>query len=82
MRKLILLAILGFATLAFGADVVPVAVPAQTGVISWFQANTNAVLYMALVISEVMALIPGFQGNGILDTIIKALQALGAKPPA
>jgi hypothetical protein len=90
MKKLIsvlfvcLLSIMIVAGVVFGADaVVPVVATAaaSTTLLGWFQANSVAVLTLALVISEFLGLIPAFQGNGILDTIIKALKVLGAKDP-
>jgi len=68
---------------AFGADpvaVVPVAAaPAAPSILSWFMANQAAVFAAALAMSELLSLIPGFKGNGILDTIIKALVQLSGK---
>ncbi len=88
MKKLIFLVVLvALATVAFAADpVVPVAAaPAATaaatvGFLDWFKQNSGAVLGFALAFSELLSLIPAFKGNGILDTIIKALQSLSTKP--
>ena len=82
MKKLFcLLAVLGVlvSSVAMAADAV---VPAATtpSLMAWFQANTAVILGVALAISELLAQIPAFKGNGILDTIIKALQALSEKP--
>lgn len=71
-----------FSIVAFAAEsaiaVIAAPVPAPT-LFSWFNANSVPILALALVISELLATIPGFQGNGILDTIIKALRALTQK---
>lgn len=80
MKTFFTVLMLCFTTVAFGADAAPAAVPASTGIFAWFQSNTNAVIVVALAVSEFLSLIPAFQGNGILDTIIKALKALSAKP--
>lgn len=87
MKKLIFLVVLvALATVAFAADpVVPVAAPAAAatatvGFLDWFKQNSGAVLGFALAFSELLSLIPAFKGNGILDTIIKALQSLSTKP--
>lgn len=73
---LVLVAVSAFATTA--APVVA-AVPAPT-LFGWFQANTPVILGVALAVSELLSVIPAFKGNGILDTIIKALHALSDKP--
>lgn len=87
MKKLIFLVVLvALATVAFAADpVVPAAAPAvaaqgAVGFLDWFKQNSGAVLGFALAFSELLSLIPAFKGNGILDTIIKALQSLSTKP--
>lgn len=71
---------------AFAADPAAPAVPAASvGFLDWFKQNTGPVLAVALAISELLSLIPAFRGNGILDTILKALHALSDKqttPPA
>jgi uncharacterized membrane protein len=43
---------------------------------SWIMNNSGTIFGALLAISELMALIPAFKGNGILDSIIKALKAL------
>lgn len=63
---------------AFAADPAPVA---AVGFLDWFKQNSGAVLGFALALSEILSLIPAFKGNGILDTIIKALQAMSGNPP-
>lgn len=63
---------------AFGADAVAPVVAAPS-FMAWMQAHTTEIFGLALIISEFLALIPGFQGNGILDTIIKALRVLSGK---
>lgn len=45
----------------------------------WVDINAVVLLGAALAISEVLALIPGFKGNGILDTIIKFIKLLISK---
>ncbi|MDD5107576.1 MAG: hypothetical protein PHC49_18430 [Desulfuromonadaceae bacterium] len=69
---------------AFAADSLPVpaaAAAAQTpSILTWAMANSAAIFGVALAISEFLALIPGFHGNGILDAIIKALSTLSKKP--
>jgi len=52
---------------------------AAPSIMAWFQANQAAIFGLALAISEFLALIPAFKGNGILDTIIKALKLLTGK---
>ena len=81
MKTLIsILLICLFTTLAFAAE--PVVMPvAQVGFLDWFKQNSAAVLGACLAFSEVLSLIPAFKGNGILDTIIKALQVLSGKEP-
>jgi len=55
------------------------AATAAPSIMAWFQANQAAIFGLALAISEFLALIPAFKGNGILDTIIKALKLLTGK---
>ena len=87
MKKFFLflaLVVVFVAAVCFGADaVVPAAaaVPA-VGFMDWFKQNATAVIGAALALSEVLSLIPAFQGNGILDTIIKALKVMSEKPAA
>jgi hypothetical protein len=74
------------AATVLGADVAPVLaatapVPEVT-FLGWVKANANTLLAVSLGISELLSMIPAFKGNGILDTIIKALQALSEKPEA
>lgn len=53
----------------------------STDVFTWFAINGAAVLGVLLAISELLALMPWFKGNGILDSIIKGLKFLGASKP-
>lgn len=78
LRLILALFILTICTVAFGADAVAVA-PAPS-IMEWFIVNKAAVFGAALALSELLSLIPGFQGNGILDTIKKALVQLSGKP--
>lgn len=61
------------------AETAPAAAPAAPSLFDWFMANKTAVFGVALAISEFLSIIPAFKGNGILDTIIKALQTLSGK---
>lgn len=74
-----------FAAIAGAVDAAPVAaavpVAPVVGFLDWFKQNTAAVLGAALALSELLSLVPQFQGNGILDSITKALRAL-SKPAA
>ena len=72
--------------LTFGADPTAVVVPAVAtpaaaapSILDWFQANEAAIFAAALAVSEMLALIPGFAGNGVIDTCIKALKLLSGK---
>lgn len=76
----LMLMVVAFTVPAMAADAAPAAATAPS-FMAWLQANTTLILGLALAISELLAAIPAFNGNGILDTIIKALQALSAKPP-
>ncbi len=73
--------ICSIAPFAFAADPVTTtaAVAADPSLFAWFVANKAAIFGVALAISEFLTLIPGFKGNGILDTIIQALKVLSAK---
>lgn len=87
MKTFLVLLLVMLASVAMGVDAVPVPVPAPAvsiSVLDWFKANTAVVIGLALAISEVLALIPGIKGNGIVDAIIKALKVLANKeqPPA
>lgn len=79
----ICLSLLLAAVTVFGADAVApaaVAVPAASNsTMAWIMANATAIFAVALAVSEFLALIPGLQGNGILDAIIKALRSLAGK---
>lgn len=44
--------------------------------------NLPVILAVLLGISEALALIPSLKANGVLDGVIKALKALGAKKDA
>lgn len=85
MKKLVSLFLLilsvAFASLALAADPASVQAAAPS-FLAWFTANTAVILGVALAISELLAVVPAFKGNGILDTIIKALQELSKKPEA
>lgn len=81
MKGLILFVVmitLAAATVAFG-DAAATTPAATTTVVSWFSENGTMVLLALLAISEVLALIPGLQGNGILDAIIKLLKSMVKK---
>lgn len=88
MKRIItLIVFMALCTAAMAADpaavtpVTPVtAAPAAVGFLDWFRQNTATVLGFALAFSELLSLIPAFKGNGLLDSIIKALQALSSKP--
>lgn len=57
----------------------PATATTTPSIMAWFQANQAAIFGLALAISEFLALIPAFKGNGILDTVIKALKLLTGK---
>jgi len=57
----------------------PATATASPSIMAWLQTNQAAIFGLALAISEFLSLIPGFKGNGILDTIIKALKLLTGK---
>jgi len=66
-------------TVAFAADVAPMAVVAPVAApsfVMWFMANLAPIFGVLLTITELMSLSPWFAGNGIVDTIIKALKFL------
>jgi len=71
--------ICAIAPLAFAADPAATTAAADPSLFAWFVANKAAIFGVALAISEFLTLIPGFKGNGILDTIIQALKVLSAK---
>lgn len=86
MKRLIsfiCLSLLLAAVTAFGADAVAPATAAapatSSSTMAWIMANATAIFAVALAVSEFLALIPGLQGNGILDAIIKALRSLAGK---
>jgi len=86
VRSVMLAAIIcSIAPFAFAADpaattaAAPAAAAADPSLFAWFVANKAAIFGVALAISEFLTLIPGFKGNGILDTIIQALKVLSAK---
>lgn len=56
-----------------------VTVAPNPSLLDWFAANKTVIFGAALALSELLAIIPAFKGNGILDTIIKALQMLSGK---
>lgn len=75
------------AAVAFAADPAAVApldsgniAAAEPSIALWIKAYLPIILGVALAISEGLAVIPQFQGNGLLDTIIKSLRALSGKP--
>jgi len=71
--------ILAMATaVAFGADPAPAVAPV-IGFFDWFKMNSVLVFGALLALSELLSMIPAFHGNGILDTIIKALKLMTAK---
>lgn len=45
----------------------------------WFKENLTYILAAALAVSELLAVTPWFKGNGILDSIIKALNFFRGK---
>jgi hypothetical protein len=69
---------------AVAATVAPpgVAVAAEPTAMQWVTANLATIFLVLLGISESLALLPWFKGNGIMDMIIKALRTLAGKPPA
>ena len=69
-----------FVTIAFAAEAVTPA--ASQSLFDWLTVNAAIILGAALAVSEALALIPAFQGNGILDTIIKFLKLIMAKKAA
>lgn len=75
------------ASVCFAADpaaTAAVVAPVKVSILDWFKQN-SAVIFAALFsVSEVLGLIPGFKGNGVFDTIVKALAVLSNKqlPPA
>jgi hypothetical protein len=86
LSTLILIAVVICTAIAFAAEpaAVPAAVPAigEPSILAWFVVNKAAVLGAALALSELLSLIPAFKGNGIMDTVLKALQTLSAKDQA
>lgn len=70
--------LLAIVSVVGGAEVAPAA--KTVGFLDWFMQNSTIVFAAALALSELLALIPGFQANGILEGIIKALKLLSAKP--
>jgi hypothetical protein len=83
---LVMLMVVFAVAAAFGADPVAIApaavAPAAPSILAWFIANQAYVFAACLAVSEMLSLIPGFKGNGILDTIIKALVQLSGKATA
>lgn len=78
---LLFFSILLACSIAFGTEAPAPAIAAQSpSIMTWIMSNSAAIFGVCLAISEFMALIPGFQGNGILDAIIKALTVLSKKP--
>ncbi len=81
-----LLAIAGvvLAAEAVAPGVTAPAAAAAPSLVAWFQANQVYVYGALLAISELLGVVPQFQGNGVIDTIIKAIKLLMAKnaPPA
>lgn len=45
----------------------------------WIQANWGYIVAVLLAVSELLAVIPQFKGNGFLDTIIKVLKTSTTK---
>jgi len=76
----LMLIIICTAALALGADVAPIVAVPSPSILDWFAVNKAVIFGAALAISELLSLIPGFQGNGILDTIKKGLALLSGKP--
>ncbi len=82
VAKSVMLAVIicAIAPLAFAADpAATTTAAADPSLFAWLIANKAAIFGVALAISEFLTLIPGFKGNGILDTIIQALKVLSAK---
>ena len=71
-------ALVALVSVAVGADVAPVTAQ-PVSIMTWFTQNKAAVLAFTLALSELLSLIPAFKGNGILDTIIKAIKVLSQK---
>ncbi|MDA8413008.1 MAG: hypothetical protein M0023_04380 [Desulfobacteraceae bacterium] len=79
------LIVLVCAVTAFAADpvaTVAVAPIATVSILDWFKQNSAAIFGALFAISEVLGAIPGFKGNGIFDTIVKALSILSNKQEA
>lgn len=53
---------------------------AKPSFMAWVTANLPIILGVALALSEALAVIPQFQGNGLLDTVIRSLRALSGRP--
>lgn len=76
MKKIIcigMVAALGLSGVAFAADATTTA--AAPGFMDWLAQNKAVVIGAALAISELLALIPGIKGNGILDMVINLLKS-------
>lgn len=64
-----------YAVAAIAAPEAAAVVPPES-LFVWVQANEKVLLRFALGVSEFLALFKAFQGNGIVDTFIKAIKLL------
>ena len=69
---------LPLAAVCFAAPDTAVIVYQPPTLMAWFTVNEKVIMRLALSISEFLALFKFFQGNGILDTFIKAGKSLTA----
>ena len=76
---IVILAVCSIATAAESAAIAVAPAVVAPSMIEWFVVNKAAVFGCLLGISELLSLTPGFKGNGIFDTILKALTSLSGK---
>jgi len=60
----------------------PAATQPDPSIVAWFSLYKSYIFAAALTLGELMAVTPWFKGNGIIDTIIKALKMLCSKETA
>jgi len=77
-----LMLIIAFTAIAaLGVDVVPAATVPPLSIMEWFTVNSALVFGVAWAISELLAVIPAFKGNGFLDIILNFLRKRTAPKP-
>jgi len=79
MSLLLMLVFILISAIGVAAETAVSAATANQSWFEWLDVNALILLGAALALSEVLALIPGFKGNGILDTIIKFIKLLISK---